>query len=191
MKSRDQVLIDECLAGQVDAFEELIRPYVDRLHNTLYRLTGQYEEASELLQDTMVRAFRGLRSFHGDSSFYTWLYRIALNVVLSSRRRQRLRVADGSVPGEPGRFDPADRVERTHPGLRLELEERREVVQQALDQVPDPFRTVLVLKDIEDLKYEEIAELLDVPIGTVRSRLHRARSEMRHLLKPMLDRGAL
>lgn len=190
VRSRDLSLIEECLDGRLDAFGELIEPYQDRIFNTIYRMTGSTEDAAELLQEAMIRAFRGLKSYQADSAFYTWLYRIALNVVFSNRRRRRVRMVraeDCSL----GRLDPPDATERSRPSRNLEVAEQREIIQQALEEVPEAYRAVLVLKDIDGLKYEEIAEILDIPLGTVRSRLHRARSEMRDRLKPLMDAGAL
>lgn len=191
LSTRDQALIEECLNGRTAAFEELIRPYQDRLYNTLYRLLGQREEAAELLQESLLRAYRGLQSYQGEASFYTWLYRIAMNVVSTNRRRQRAYSLDRPAQPGQGADDLPDRKDDSRPGRKLELDERRAQIEAALASIPELFRVVLVLKDIEGLKYEEIAEILDVPIGTIRSRLHRARSEMRDRLKPLLDQGIL
>jgi RNA polymerase sigma-70 factor (ECF subfamily) len=185
---KEQTLIDECLAGRLEAFGELVAPYQDRLFNSLCRiLGGRHEEAAESLQDALIRAFRGLESFQGNSSLYTWLYRIAVNVALSSRRRrfgsrQHADVSDLDIP------DPDS---ESLPESSLIRQEQRQIVEQALDRLPDHHRTVLVMKDIDGLSYEEIAEVLDIPIGTVRSRLHRGRADLRQQLKPMLEKGLL
>lgn len=191
ISTREQALIEKCLGGEVDAFGDLIEPYQDRLFNTLFRLVGRREDAAELLQEAMVRAFRGLKSYQGDASFYTWLYRIAINVALTNQRKQRLRMVSTEGLSDNQRFDLADTEERNQPANNLEMEERRELIQQALETVPESYRAVLVMKDIDGLKYEEIAEILDIPVGTVRSRLHRARNEMRDRLKPLWDKGLL
>jgi RNA polymerase sigma-70 factor (ECF subfamily) len=151
-------------------------------------MTGSAEDSAELLQDAMIRAYRGLHSYQGDSSFYTWLYRIAMNVVFSDRRKRRLRLVPTESLGEIDRILPPD---RQSPSRGMELDEQRTLIQQALAEVPEPYRAVLVLKDIEGLKYEEIGEILDIPVGTVRSRLHRARSDMRDRLRPLLDAGTI
>jgi RNA polymerase sigma-70 factor (ECF subfamily) len=189
VSTHDQALIDECLAGRIDAFGELIAPYQDRLFNTLYRVLGHQEDAAEVWQETMIRAFRALGSFHGHASFYTWLYRIAMNEALTRRRRERSiarqpstneRMIDSLAGGEGGR-----------PSRELERKEQRQVLEQALASLDETYRSVLVLKDIEGLKYEEIAEILAIPLGTVRSRLHRGRSELRDRLRPLLERGVI
>lgn len=188
-QERDRTLIAACLQGHGDAFGALVAPYQDRLYNTLYRLTGREEDAAELLQETMIRAFRGLASYQGESSFYTWLYRIAMNVAFTHQRRRRMRSLGAESVSPP--YDVADESEHSRPGRHLERAEQRDIIQRALDQLDEPFRAVLILKDIEDLRYEEIAEILDIPVGTVRSRLHRARAEMRELLRPYLEAGTL
>lgn len=185
------MLIDECRRGRVEAFGELIQPYQDRLHNTLYRMAGSAEDAAELLQDALIRAFRGLDSYQGESAFYTWLYRIAVNVFFSNRRRRRLRMVRGENRADLDRLPASEDVARDRPSRGIEEKELRQTIEQALGAVPDPYRAVLVLKDIEGLKYEEIAEVLRVPVGTVRSRLHRARAEMRERLQPLFDAGVL
>lgn len=191
VQATEERLIQDCLCGRVGAFADLIAPYQDRLYNTLYRMVGNTEDASELFQEAMIRVFRGLRSYQGDSSFYTWLYRIALNVAFTHRRRRKLRTVSVEVLAEGGSLDFADDDPSLRPGRTLELEETRGLIELALADVPEVYRAVLVLKDIEGLKYEEIAEILDVPIGTVRSRLHRARCEMKNRLQPYLDRGTI
>ncbi|QDU62032.1 ECF RNA polymerase sigma-E factor [Planctomycetes bacterium Pan216] len=189
MKERDQTLIDECLAGRSEAFGELIQPYQDRLYNMLFRVVGREEDAAEYFQEAMVRAFRALRQYQGGSAFYTWLYRIAINVVFTDQRRRRPRATASNTSLLS--YDLPDPNESNRPSAGIEVREKRKLVQQALADIPESFRAILVLKDIEGLRYEEIAEVLDIPIGTVRSRLHRARSEMRDRLKPMLERGSL
>ena len=191
MDEREQTLIDECLAGRVDAFGELVRPYQDRLFNTLFRVCGNREEAADSLQDGLVRAFRRLASYHGGSSFFTWLYRVAVNTALSRRRKERVRrsVQSEALAGDLAEL--AEAAERTAPNRRLDQADVQRLVAAALAGVDETFRAVLVMKEIDGLRYEEIARVLRVPIGTVRSRLHRGRAELRAKLKPLLEAGAL
>lgn len=191
MGSRDQQLVADCLSGRVDAFAELIRPYQDRVYNTLVRMTGNAEDAAELFQEAMIRVYRGLPLYHGDSSFYTWLYRIALNVAFTHRRRQRPRTVSVERSWERQGVELAAPEGHEKPGRGMELAETRSIIETALAQLAEPFRAVLVLKDIEGFRYEQIAEVLDIPVGTVRSRLHRARCEMREKLQPYLDNGTI
>ncbi|GIW87530.1 MAG: RNA polymerase sigma factor [Isosphaeraceae bacterium] len=179
----DQRLIQASLAGDTDAFGELVRSYQDRLYATLYRLTGSVEDAQDLVQETFLRAYQNLDRFLGESAFYTWIYRIGVNLVLNRRRRARSgpRFLPFRRGGDHDQPDPGDPREHAASD-QLESRETAEQVQRALDRLPKEFRSVVVLKDFDGLRYEEIAELLKIPIGTVRSRLHRARGELRALL---------
>jgi RNA polymerase sigma-70 factor (ECF subfamily) len=164
----------------------LVRRYQDRLYPTVLRLTGSAEDAHDLLQETFLRAFQKLSLFQGGSSFYTWVYRIAVNLALSDRRRRKTArpVVEASSRES---FDPADDPGQTDPALPLERAERDERIQNALNTLAADHRAVVVLKDLDGLRYEEIAEILGIPVGTVRSRLHRARSELRLLLHGIME----
>jgi RNA polymerase sigma-70 factor (ECF subfamily) len=181
----DHALVAACRAGDKGAFGVLVQRYQDRLYPTLLRLTGCAEDARDLLQDAFLRAYEKLGRFHGDSSFYTWVYRIAVNLTLSDRRRRRVsgRPASGGDAGPERSDDPA----MTDPSRPLEQAERDALVQKALNALQPDHRAVVVMKDLDGLRYEEIAETLDIPIGTVRSRLHRARSELRERLRCIVD----
>jgi RNA polymerase sigma-70 factor (ECF subfamily) len=182
----DQGLIDACRRGQTEAFGMLVRRYQDRLYPTVLRLTGSAEDAHDLLQETFLRAYRKLSLFQGESSFYTWVYRIAVNLALSDRRRRKSARSAVDLSGRET-FDPADDPAQTDPAGPLERAERDARVQDALSTLAPDHRAVVVLKDLDGLRYEEIAELLNIPVGTVRSRLHRARNELRLLLHGILD----
>lgn len=179
----DSRLIRECLKGRTAAFDELIRRYKDRLYNVVYRLVDNSQDAEDIVQDTFLSAYQSLASFKGDSQFFTWLYRIAANTAISMKRKQRVALSiDASRNGES--HEPLDGSETSRPGHALERAEQERRVQEALNRLSAEHRTVLILKDMEDLKYEQMAEILQVPIGTIRSRLHRAREELRQLLHP-------
>jgi RNA polymerase sigma-70 factor, ECF subfamily len=180
----DRRLIMECLQGRGEAFGELVRRYQDRLYNAVYRVVDSSEDAYDVVQDAFLNAYQSLNSFKGDSEFYTWLYRIAFNTAISLKRKKRLLLSlDGGRPEEPV-GEPIDGSELSQPGAGLERTEEEARLQKALGRLSAEHRAVLVLKDLEGQRYEEIAEILDVPIGTVRSRLHRARLELRELLQP-------
>jgi RNA polymerase sigma-70 factor (ECF subfamily) len=150
---------------------------------------GSPEDAQDVLQDSIIRAFEKLDQFHGESSFYTWIYRIAVNLALSGYRKRRYRRPDRSIHQGKSRLtaDPADLSPETDPSWSLERVERESIVQAALDQLGPDHRAVVVLKDFDGRRYEEISALLNIPVGTVRSRLHRARSELRDRLRCLLD----
>lgn len=182
----DRCLIEACRAGQTEAFGVLVRRYQDRLYPTLLRLTGRAEDASDLLQDAFLRAYERLDRFGGESSFYTWIYRIAVNLALSDRRRRKVAGRSPLPLSEDGP-EPADDPSQSDPTLPLERAEREGLIQAALDGLHPDHRAVVVMNHLDGLRYEEIAEMLQIPVGTVRSRLHRAREILRDRLAAILD----
>jgi RNA polymerase sigma-70 factor (ECF subfamily) len=179
----DHQLITQCLQGDPAAFGVLVRRYQDRLFNTIYRMVGNAEDAQDVVQEAFLNAFQSLDGFKGDSLFFTWLYRIAVNTAISFKRKQRISLSlDAGKNGEHG-IEPQDRSDQSRPGHALEQVEQERRIQQALNRLSAEHRTVLIMKDMEGQKYETMAEVLQVPIGTIRSRLHRARLELRDLLE--------
>ena len=180
----DDALIGRTLAGEPAAFGELVLRYQDRLYNSLVRALGSAEDARDAVQEAFVQAFVKLETFRGSSAFYTWLYRIAFNQAMTHARRQRptrsLDLARAERGQEPVDGQPA-------PEARLETSERAAQVQRALAELSAEFRQVIVLREMDGCKYEEIAELLQVPVGTVRSRLFRARLELRDRLASVMN----
>ncbi|HLN31487.1 MAG TPA: sigma-70 family RNA polymerase sigma factor [Gemmataceae bacterium] len=183
MNPDDHRLIAECLQGRTAAFGELVRRYQDRLYNTVYRLVDNSEDAQDVIQDAFLNAYQSLNSFKGDSQFFTWLYRIAVNTAISFKRKRRVVLAIRSNRPGTGDSEPLDSSEFSRPEHALEKAEQERRIQGALQRLSVEHRTVLILKDMEGQKYETMAEVLQVPIGTVRSRLHRARLELRELLQ--------
>jgi RNA polymerase sigma-70 factor, ECF subfamily len=181
--SDDAKLIEEALAGHSEAFGELVLKYQDRLFNTVFHVVGHVEDARDIVQEALVQAFVKLESFRQHSAFYTWLYRIAFNVAVNHQRRERPAASMDRVR-EVTNMEPKD-----HENSPLENAEQRErcrQVQRAIAQLGEEHRMVLVLREIDGWRYEAIAEVLDVPVGTVRSRLHRARLQLKEELKAML-----
>jgi RNA polymerase sigma-70 factor (ECF subfamily) len=183
----DRRLIAECLAGKRDAFGELVTRYHARLFNAALRLVQSPEDAADVVQDAFLNAFQSLHTFKGDAEFFTWLYRIAFNTAISLKRKKRPTVSLEANRGEAG-IDPDDPSEYVKPGSAIERTEDERQLAVAIARLSPEHREVLLMKDIEGLKYEDIAELLAVPIGTIRSRLHRARLELRELLVPPEER---
>lgn len=179
----DAKLIDETLAGHSAAFGELVRKYQDRLYNTVVHVAGNAEDARDIVQDAFVQAFIKLDTFQGSSAFYTWLYRIAFNVAASHRRRRRPTISVERVRETSG-TEPMDTIEQ--PSELVERDERCRQVRQAIGRLSDEHRVVMVLREIDGCCYETIADILGLPIGTVRSRLHRARLQLRDQLKEVL-----
>jgi RNA polymerase sigma-70 factor, ECF subfamily len=180
----DAQLIDEALAGHSVAFGRLVTKYQDRLYNSLVHVVGSAEEARDVVQDAFVQAFIKLESFHRSSAFYTWLYRIAFNVAISRHRRRKPMVSVEQARELSGQ-EPVARD--GNPSERLERQERAVQVQAALAALSEEHRAVLVLREIDGCCYDTIAGILELPVGTVRSRLHRARMELRELLKEVLQ----
>lgn len=182
VSAEDHRLINECLRGRNPAFGELIRKYQDRLFNTVLRLVGNTEDAYDVVQETFLNAYKSLDNFKGDAEFFTWLYRIAYNTAISLRRKQKGAVSiDAGRNGEAS-VEPLDASLTSQPGHAIEKAEQEKRIQDALNRLSPEHRAVLILKDMEGQKYETIAEILQVPIGTIRSRLHRARMELRDVL---------
>lgn len=187
----DSALVRQCQAGDLRAFNLLITRWQDKVFNAVFRMVGNYEDARDLTQDAFVKALGALDSFRGDSQFYTWIFRIAANAAISWRRRSgRVQAFDMTEdPDNPGSGITAQKALQAQggaPSAGAEQSEAAAEIQRALDKLDSEFRAALVLKDVEGLDYDEIAEILEVPLGTVKSRIHRARMEMRRLLSPML-----
>jgi len=170
--------------GRPAAVGLLVEKHPDRLYNTLVHVIGHTEDARDVTQDAFVQAFLRLETFQRGSAFFTWLYRIAFNVAATRGRRKRVGVSIEQLREATGQ-EPVDRAEQ--PGERIEQEERRRQVREAIAQLDEEYRVVLVLREFDGCCYERIAEILDVPVGTVRSRLHRARLQLREQLKQVLS----
>ena len=179
----DTKLIDEALKGDAESFGLLVRKYQDRLFHTVFHVAGSREEAEDVVQEAFVQAFLKLSSFQRTSAFYTWLYRIAFNISISRRRRRKSETSIEQQREAAG-IEPLDDGESADD--RLLREERAALVAAALRQLSEEHRSILVLREMEGCCYETIAEILDLPVGTVRSRLHRARLQLRDELKGVL-----
>jgi RNA polymerase sigma-70 factor (ECF subfamily) len=177
--------IDLARRGDAAAYGELVRKYQNRLCTALLHICGSFADAQDAAQEGFLRAFTKLHTFNGTSAFYTWLYRIAVNAAISQHRRRHLPSA-----GERAQYgfktEPIDRAELCEE--QLIRHERAGKVQQALASLSDEHRTILVLREIEDCDYDQIALILSLPIGTVRSRLHRARLQLREKLRVFMEK---
>jgi len=183
----DAQLIDEALAGHTASFGRLVSKYQDRLYNTIVHVVNCKDDAYDVVQDAFVQAFINLESFQRHAAFYTWLYRIAFNVAITRRRRKKpvlsvdhARDATGEEPVSIG-LDPVE---------HLDQKERAVQVHAALATLTEEYRSVLVLREMDGCPYETIAEMLDLPVGTVRSRLHRARLQLKDQLKGVMQEDA-
>jgi len=178
----DHRLIAECLEGRTAAYGELVRRYQDRLYNTIYRLLDNAEDAQDVLQEAFLNAYVSLDKFKGDAQFFTWLYRIAFNAAISLRRKRQSQLSVRMGRRLEGHAEPLDVSDASRPEHGIEREEEEKRIQEGLNRLSPDHRIVLILKDIEGQKYSQMAEILGVPVGTIRSRLHRARMELRAIL---------
>ena len=169
-------LIQEAQQGDSQSFGELVRTHQDRLYNSVVHVVGCPEEAYDVVQDTFVQAMLKITSFNGQSKFYTWIYRIAFNRAMTIQRRHRPSVSVEHSRETTGwdLLDPAD-----PPADLLIRRERVTFVRQALTELTEEHRAVMVLREVDRYDYDTIATILEISVGTVRSRLHRARSQMR------------
>jgi RNA polymerase sigma-70 factor (ECF subfamily) len=161
----------------------LVTRYQDRLYNTIAQILGCRDEAYDVVQDAFVQAFLKLESFQRTAAFYTWLYRIAFNLAVTRRRRAKPMASIDQARENAGEDPVAANPDASD---NLERQERAAQVHAALATLDEEFRAVLVLREMEGLAYEQIAAMLELPIGTVRSRLHRARIQLKEQLKGVL-----
>jgi len=179
----DHTLIQLVLEGNTSAFDVIVRRYNTKVYSLAYRLLNSVEDAEDVAQDTFSQAFKGLGSFRGTSKFYTWLFRITYNLAISQRRKRKPALSLNSQTDSQGEITlPSDDAS---PMKNMEDEEGKTLMEKALGLLSLDHRAGLVLKEIEGFSYEEIALSLGVPVGTVRSRLHRARLELRAILEKL------
>jgi RNA polymerase sigma-70 factor (ECF subfamily) len=189
-RETDAGLVLRVQQGDKRAFELLVAKYQRRVERLISRLIRDPAEIEDVAQEAFIKAYRALPQFRGESAFYTWLYRIAVNTaknfLVSSGRRPR-PLADTAAEEDGESFDPADVVEDINtPDAVLHSRQVAETVNAAIEALPPDLRTALTLREIEGLTYEEIAEAMDCPIGTVRSRIFRAREAIAERLRPLL-----
>ena len=186
----EHFVIERCKRGERAAFDELIRTYEKRVYNLAYRLSGHYDEANDISVDAFLRVYQAIRLFRGDANFSTWLYRIVTNVYLDRRKRSKnkqnlpleeyIELEENSVTRQIE--DPAPT-----PAQTAEARERSDLLQDAISALPDYQRAMIVLYHTEGLSYEEIAAAMGLKIGTVKSRLNRARLMLREKLEPLKE----
>jgi len=196
VSNADTVLIQRCQANDAAAFNEIVSRYKNRVFNYVCRMVGPGSDAEDLTQETFVRAYLNMKSFQSRASLNTWLYRIATNICIDfTRKNKRVKTLTTSLQREDDedeadvereipddRFNPQNLMLNKELGMRLD---------QALRSLPEKLRTVVLLHDIEGLPYEEIAQIADCPLGTVKSRLFNARAALREKLQPYLEGTAL
>lgn len=177
-ESSDGECVRSVQKGETDAFEVLVTRHQKAIFNLLYRLLGDYDEATEIAQEVFFSAYKSIRQFRREANFSTWLYRIAVNHA-NTRRKSMSRFRERTIPLEAA-APVADR--RPGPDEAAEQREIQQTVQQALNSLEPNDAMIILLRDLQDVPYEEVARVLEIPIGTVKSRLHRARQVLKSKL---------
>ncbi len=190
-RSVDQKLVVRVQKGDKTAFDLLVKKYQHRIAKLVSRYVRDRSEVEDVTQEAFIKAFRAIRGFRGESAFYTWLYRIAINtaknyLVSQSRRPSTLEV-ETYEEGVGSNGAIANLSEETTPERILLADEIARTVQRAMAALPEDLRTAITLRELEGLSYDEIAEVMDCPIGTVRSRIFRAREAIDQDLRPLLE----
>ena len=183
-RDEEAKIIRAVLDGNTSAFDDLVLEYQNRVYHITLKMTGNEEDAFDLSQETFLKAYRSLKSFRGESAFGTWLYRLASNLCIDFLRKQKRRGGGQAVSlDEETEWRPRELPDlRYEPQEALERKELRERVRAGLARLPEEQRLILVLRDVEGLSYQEIGDVLQLELGTVKSRIYRARARLAALL---------
>lgn len=184
----DQAVVERVLGGDMDAFSILVSKYQDRVYSAVLNYVANRDDAADITQDTFVKAYSKLATFNSGSAFYTWLYRIAVNAAIDFIRKRKSRPADSLDDNkytEVG-FEPVSHDMSTDPERVVVSSEQAHMLRNAIAKLSDKLRMALVLYDVEGLSQEEVAQVLNVPVGTVKSRVSRARAELKYLLSKQM-----
>ena len=187
MEQNDADLVRQTLCGTISAYNGLVLRYQRQVYNLAYRMLGNAEDAGDLVQDTFLRAYGALTSFRQDASFLTWLYKIASNLCIDQLRSRKAKsTLSLEVELEEGR-EPAADIRSTDPEEAAVRGSVQEVVQRAILNLPEKYRAVVVMRHLNDMSVDEIARVLELPTGTVKTHLFRAREMLRGRLRPVLE----
>lgn len=188
-KRVDQALVERVQRGDRGAFDVLVRKYQHKILNLIIRYVHDPSEAQDVAQEAFIKAYRALGNFRGDSAFYTWLYRIAINTAKNFLVAQGRRPPGSDIDAQDAeQYDVDSRLkERDTPEHELLKNELERTVFDAIGDLPEDLRTAITLREMEGMSYEDIATAMDCPIGTVRSRIFRAREAIDERIRPLLD----
>lgn len=185
----EAILVERARSGQMEAYDELVRRYQERIYATVYHMTSNHEDANDLAQEAFIKGFHALKSFKGGSSFYTWLYRIAVNKTINflKQRKNKTQMSlddlDFHAEHDP---DLVALISEKTPRREVNLAELQEKLNTAMQKLSEPHRLVVTLHDVQGLSHEEIAKIMECNIGTVRSRLFYARQQLQAYLSDYL-----
>ncbi len=188
-KNNDQELVRRVQGGDKTAYDALVRKYQFKIIKLISRYVHDSEAAQDVAQEAFIKAYRGLKRFRGDSAFYTWLYRIAINTAKNHLVSESRRSPDFGIDAQDAEyFDaPSALKEYATPEHQLLTDEIEQTVFRAIKELPDDLKTAITLRELEGMSYEEIAQTMDCPIGTVRSRIFRAREAIERSLNPLVN----
>jgi RNA polymerase sigma-70 factor (ECF subfamily) len=188
-QTSETLLVRRARQGDLESYDELIRLYQERIYATIYHMTSNHEDANDLAQETFIKGFHALKSFKGGSSFYTWIYRIAVNKTINFLKQRRHKTAmslddlDFNAEHDP---DLVAFISDKTPRREVNLAELQEKLNEAMQRLSEPHRLVVTLHDVQGMSHEEIAKIMDCNVGTVRSRLFYARQQLQAHLSDYL-----
>jgi RNA polymerase sigma-70 factor (ECF subfamily) len=187
-KSVDQALVERVQQGDKSAFDLLVRKYQHKVAKVIARYIRDHDEVQDVSQEAFIKAYRALPKFRGDSAFYTWLYRIAINTAKNYivARGRRLPTLDIDIQDAEQFSGDSGLKDYATPEQLMQRDQVESAVLKAVDQLTDDLRTAITLREIDGMSYEEIAEAMDCPVGTVRSRIFRAREAVDKMLRPVM-----
>jgi len=185
----DQALVERVQRGDKKAFDTLVLKYQQKVANLISRYIRDPSEVLDVTQEAFIKAYRALPNFRGDSAFYTWLYRVAINTAKNHLAAMSRRPPQDDIEAETAeQMDTGVRLKEQDTPERMAMQDEiARTIKQAVDDLPDELRTAITLRELEGLSYEDIAQAMDCPIGTVRSRIFRAREAIDKKLKPLVD----
>ncbi|RKD28000.1 RNA polymerase sigma-70 factor, ECF subfamily [Caminicella sporogenes DSM 14501] len=190
MCSNEKKLIEKSKKGDVESFEKLIEKYQVIAFNIAYRLIGNVEDAKDVTQEALIKVYKFLKNFKGESSFSTWLYKIVMNTCLDMiRKNNKIHTIslDKPIENKNGNYNFELSDNKNVLDEKIEQDEKIKIIQRAIKKLPEKYRVVLVLRDLQDFSYSDISDIINCPVGTVKSRINRGRMQLKEILKEEME----
>jgi RNA polymerase sigma-70 factor (ECF subfamily) len=184
--TNERELVEQAKHGDIEAFEQLIIGCEKKVFNIAYRMIGNYDDANELAQEVFLKAFKSIKNFKGDSLFSTWIYKVTANVCLDEIRRRKNKVVislDQDIELKEGEVKRQIPDTAPTPEMEAETNEIKNAVNESIQQLPDDYKSMIILRDIQGFSYDEISKIVNCPEGTVKSRINRARQALKKILQ--------